>query len=41
VDVTYYEPTSHGYEATIKRRLEEWRERLKQADPDDQNAGNE
>ena len=41
VDVTYYEPTDHGYEATIKRRLEEWRERLKQADPDEPNAGNE
>jgi putative ATPase len=28
-DRTYYEPTDRGYEAEIKRRLAEWRRRLK------------
>jgi putative ATPase len=28
-DRTYYEPTDRGYEAEIKRRLAEWRQRLK------------
>jgi putative ATPase len=28
-DRTYYEPTDRGYEAKIKRRLAEWRRRLK------------
>jgi putative ATPase len=27
VDIVYYEPTDRGYEAEIKRRLDEWRQR--------------
>ena len=27
VEKTYYEPTDHGYEAEIKKRLEAWTER--------------
>src|SRR5262249_54929030 len=39
VDVTYYTPTDRGYEAQIKRRLEEWRQRtakddVEQIDPE-------
>ena len=30
VEKTYYEPTDHGYEAEIARRLEEWRRRKKE-----------
>lgn len=30
-DVVYYEPTDQGYEATIRRRLEEWRVALRRA----------
>jgi putative ATPase len=30
VDKTYYEPTDRGYEAEIKKRLEEWKRRKKE-----------
>jgi putative ATPase len=47
VDRVYYTPTDRGYEAEIKRRLDEWRSRMQSdnahKDPgtDDLNAGNE
>ena len=46
VDVIYYTPTDRGYEAQIKRRLDEWRKRIQRADPseagpDEADAGNE
>jgi len=31
---TYYQPTDRGYEAEIRRRLAEWRRRLKEESPD-------
>jgi putative ATPase len=30
VDKTYYEPTDHGYEAEIAKRLEEWKRRKRE-----------
>ena len=41
VDVIYYEPSDRGYEAEIKRRLEEWRRHTQPTDADDTHAGNE
>jgi putative ATPase len=32
VDVIYYNPTDRGYEADIKRRLDEWRKRIQLSD---------
>jgi putative ATPase len=40
VDKSYYHPTDRGYEAQIKRRLEEWRQRTKKVDPDPDREGN-
>jgi putative ATPase len=33
---TYYEPTDRGYEAEIRRRLAQWRQRLRREPPDPQ-----
>ena len=47
VDRVYYTPTDRGYEAEIKRRLDEWRSRMqsmkddRKSATDDLNAGNE
>jgi putative ATPase len=45
VDVIYYTPTDRGYEAEIKRRLDEWRKRIQRDDtskaPEEADAGNE
>ena len=30
----YYEPTDHGYEAEVRRRLDAWRKQLRGKDPE-------
>jgi putative ATPase len=38
-DVTYYEPTDRGFEATIRERMEEIKRRRQQANPEPQRGG--
>jgi putative ATPase len=33
VDKTYYVPTDHGHEATIRRRMNEWKARTSDGNP--------